>query len=65
MNEGWQCPCCKMVYAPFVRFCACQTANKTPGYDAPYGEGLRMQTPEQAEAIFKAHANQYVPYSNR
>lgn len=24
MNEGWKCPGCSNIYAPFVRSCACQ-----------------------------------------
>ena len=24
-NQGWQCPLCKMVHAPWVSYCSCQT----------------------------------------
>lgn len=26
---GWQCPCCRMVWAPWVKFCDCQSKSLT------------------------------------
>jgi len=55
MNEGWQCPCCKMVYAPFVSSCGCQAKDSNPllrpDTGMAYFKGLRSMTnelPQQA-----------------
>lgn len=28
--KGWQCPCCRVVYAPSVVECRCQAASPAP-----------------------------------
>jgi len=36
MNEGWQCPGCKMIYAPLVRECHCQRIVGGPVTVGPF-----------------------------
>jgi len=44
MNEGWKCPECHTVYAPFVRECKC-SKRKTNVYAIP------VKTKEQLSKI--------------
>jgi hypothetical protein len=32
VNQGWQCPFCKRVYAPMVTSCFCQCNQKSTTY---------------------------------
>lgn len=38
---GWQCPCCRVVWAPTISACRCQTPNSNgaPGVVLPLGTG--------------------------
>lgn len=46
--QGWQCPCCKMVYAPTVTSCGCEHAKA----QAPWSS--RKDGSNLAEEIRKA-----------
>jgi len=35
MNQGWECPACKTVYAPTVTKCECQVAKPDWTYRPP------------------------------
>lgn len=42
-REGWKCPQCKVVWAPFIPMCECTAPQKSalqqPSYDLPRGVG--------------------------
>lgn len=39
-QQGWQCPCCKTVYAPWVRSCACESEVSFTATDTWQKEGV-------------------------
>lgn len=36
IQQGWQCPCCKTVYAPWIKSCKCQKASSRITINNPY-----------------------------
>lgn len=32
--QGWQCPACRIIHAPYVQSCACQ--SHAPDWTSPY-----------------------------
>lgn len=40
VQQGWQCPVCKRVYAPFVRECSCCGRNTVTNIESGTGQPL-------------------------
>ena len=46
LNQGWQCPGCKMIYAPTQTKCACQATNAA--LQERIGDYIKPFTPNAA-----------------
>lgn len=50
-QQGWQCPCCKTVYAPWVQSCECEKNVTSITYTWPTDTAIWVSNEEEYENL--------------
>lgn len=57
-SQGWQCPCCKTVYAPVVDRCCCQAVRS----NVSVTQGAGVMTIDPSKSVLEPHwRNRVIP----